>query len=270
MNAEERIAVYDKFLQIEAYSLKGIAQPFPMHFHEYYVAGFIESGGRKLFCNGNEYSAVTGDILLFNPNDKHSCTQFGDGFLDYRAMNINTDVMEHIAEEISGAKTLPKFRRCIIKEQEIFCSLKKLFELIFHGGDDFEKEELLFLAFSQLLSVQDGSPTKEYECSLEIEDICTYMGEHFSEKISITDLCELTALSKATLIRSFTREKGISPYRYLENIRLGAAKKLLEKGVPPVEAAMETGFSDQSHFTNFFKDYIGLTPRQYANIFKEK
>lgn len=270
MNTEERTVVYDKFLQIEAYSLKGIAQPFPVHFHEYYVIGFIESGSRKLLCNGMEYSANSGDILLFNPNDKHACTQAGNSFLDYRAMNIGTEVMERIAEEVTGTKALPKFDRCIINEREIFCSLKKLFGMIFEGGDDFEKEELLFLAFSQLLSTHGGSPQKEYECSLEIEDICTYMGEHFSEKISIGDLCRLTALSKAALIRFFTKEKGISPYRYLENIRLGAAKKLLEKGVSPVETAIETGFTDQSHFTNFFKDYIGLTPKQYANIFNNR
>lgn len=272
MNAEERNAVYDKFLQIEAYSLKGIAQPFPMHFHEYYVIGFIESGSRRLLCNGREYSAKSGDILLFNPNDRHACTQDGNGFLDYRAMNISTEVMERIAEEVTGTKALPKFGSCVINEREIFCSLKKLFGMIFEDGDDFEREELLFLAFSQLLSnlSVNGSPQKEYECSLEIEDICTYMGEHFSEKISIGDLCKLTALSKAALIRSFTKEKGISPYRYLENIRLGAAKKLLEKGVSPVETAIETGFADQSHFTNFFKDYIGLTPRQYANIFNDR
>lgn len=270
MNAEERTVVYDKSLQIEAYSLKGIAQPFPVHFHEYYVVGLIESGSRKLLCSGREYSANSGDILLFNPNDRHACTQAGNGFLDYRAMNINTEVMERIAEEISGTKALPKFGSCIINDREIFCSLKKLFGMIFDGGDNFEKEELLFLAFSQLLNGHSGSTRKEYECSLEIEDICTYMGEHFSERISIGDLCELTALSKATLIRYFTKEKGISPYRYLENIRLGAAKKLLEKGVSPVETAIETGFTDQSHFTNFFKDYIGLTPKQYANIFNER
>lgn len=270
MNAEERTAVYDKFLQIEAYSLKGIAQPFPLHFHEYYVVGFIESGGRRLLCNGKEYSANSGDILLFNPNDRHSCTQAGTEFLDYRAMNISIEVMKRISEEIIGTNILPKFDKCVINDREIFCTLQRLFEMIFGGGDDFAKEELLFLAFSQLLNGHSVSPPKEYECSLEIEDICTYMGEHFSERISIGDLCELTALSKATLIRSFTKEKGISPYRYLENIRLGAAKRLLEKGISPVETAIETGFADQSHFTNFFRDYIGLTPRQYANIFKEK
>lgn len=269
MNAEERTVVYDKFLRIEAYRLKGIAQPFPLHFHEYYVVGFIESGGRRLLCNGKEYSANSGDILLFNPLDRHSCTQAGTDFLDYRAMNISTEIMERIAEEILGTKALPKFDKCTVTDREIFCTLQRLFGMIFGGGDDFAKEELLFLAFSQLFNGHSDSPQKEYECSLEIEDVCTYMGEHFSERISIGDLCELTALSKATLIRSFTREKGISPYRYLENIRLGAAKKLLEKGVSPVETAIETGFTDQSHFTNFFRDYIGLTPKQYANIFKE-
>lgn len=270
MNYEERNVVYDKFLQIEAYSLKGVSQPFPMHFHEYYVVGLIESGGRRLICGEKEYSADAGDVLLFNPNDRHACMQSGTELLDYRAMNIGADVMCRIAEEIFGKKVLPKFESCLINEREIFCSLKKLFGMIFEGGDDFKKEELFFLAFSQLLSGREDSPPQKYECSLEIEDVCTYMGEHFPEKITIADLCELTALSKATLIRSFTKEKGISPYRYLENIRLGAAKRLLEKGVPPVEAALETGFSDQSHFTNFFKDYIGLTPKQYANIFKKE
>ena len=46
-------------------------------------------------------------------------------------------------------------------------------------------------------------------------------------------------------------------------------KKLLEKGVAPVDAAVTTGFSDQSHFSNFFKEFIGLTPKQYQRIFEE-
>jgi transcriptional regulator GlxA family with amidase domain len=48
------------------------------------------------------------------------------------------------------------------------------------------------------------------------------------------------------------------------------AKKLLEQGTEPIDAAMQTGFTDQSHFTKFFKEFIGLTPGQYREIFKEK
>ena len=37
----------------------------------------------------------------------------------------------------------------------------------------------------------------------------------------------------------------------------------------PIEAAAMTGFADQSHFTNYFKDFIGLTPKQYQRIFTQ-
>lgn len=65
----------------------------------------------------------------------------------------------------------------------------------------------------------------------------------------------------------FTKTKGVTPYSYLENIRIGKAKKLLEQGMPPIEAALQTGFSDQSHFTNYFNRFIGLAPGVYREIF---
>ena len=35
----------------------------------------------------------------------------------------------------------------------------------------------------------------------------------------------------------------------------------------PVEAAMHTGFTDQSHFSNYFSSFIGLAPGAYREIF---
>ena len=70
--------------------------------------------------------------------------------------------------------------------------------------------------------------------------------------------------------RAFAKSKGVTPYSYLENIRIGKARKLLEQGVPPVEAALQTGFSDQSHVTNYFSRFIGLPPGVYRDIFLDK
>ncbi|MDF2594926.1 MAG: AraC family transcriptional regulator, partial [Clostridia bacterium] len=58
-----------------------------------------------------------------------------------------------------------------------------------------------------------------------------------------------------------------TPYSYLQTIRISQAKKMLEQGISAVEVALRTGFSDQSHFSNFFKKLIGVTPRQYMRIF---
>lgn len=93
------------------------------------------------------------------------------------------------------------------------------------------------------------------------------MERHYSEHIYLDSICRYAALSKSTLLRAFTKSKGVTPYRYLETIRINEAKRLLATGTPPAEAAMQTGFSDQSHFTNYFGSFLGLTPGVYREIF---
>ena len=79
MKKETRTVVYDDELRLEAYLLQGIVQPFPNHFHEYYVIGLIENGERSLSCKNKEYMIQKGNIILFNPGDNHACVQSDDG-----------------------------------------------------------------------------------------------------------------------------------------------------------------------------------------------
>ncbi len=62
MKREVRTVVYDDDLRIEAYRFKEIMQPFPNHFHEHYVIGFVEEGQRALSCRNKEYSLNKGNI----------------------------------------------------------------------------------------------------------------------------------------------------------------------------------------------------------------
>jgi AraC-like DNA-binding protein len=41
------------------------------------------------------------------------------------------------------------------------------------------------------------------------------------------------------------------------------AKRLLAQGRSIIDTALETGFSDQSHFTRVFREHTGATPNQY-------
>lgn len=271
MKKEVRTVVFDDELSIEAYRFEGIVQPFPNHFHEYYVIGFIENGERVLSCRNREYSVKKGDVLLFNPGDNHACIQSDDGTLDYRAINISKEVMLDLAEEVTSRRALPGFSRNVILDEEITCYLRPLHELIMNGSHEFGKEENLLLLISLLIR-EYGQPFENCvsECRDEIEKACAFMHQHFAERINLNQLCKCAGLSKSTLLRSFTKSKGVTPYGYLENIRISEAKKLLEQGASPMEAALQTGFSDQSHFTNFFSRFIGLTPGVYREIFSSK
>lgn len=271
MRKETRTVVYDDELRIEAYRFEGIVQPFPNHFHEYYVIGFIEDGERCLSCRNQEYTIAKGNIVLFNPGDNHACVQSDDGTLDYRGFNITKEVMLDLAEEATGKRELPGFSKTVIFDEEVTCYLHPLHELVMKGSCEFGKEENLLFLISLLIQ-RYGQPFKSCipECREEIEKACDFMEQRFADRIYLDQICRYAGLSKSALLRAFTKSKGVTPYSYLENIRIGKAKKLLEQGVPPIEAAMQTGFSDQSHFTNYFNRFIGLAPGLYRDIFSEK
>ncbi len=271
MKKETRTVVYDDELRLESYRFEGTQQPFPNHFHEYYVIGFVESGERCLSCKNNEYAIQKGNVLLFNPGDNHACVQNDGGTLDYRGFNIYKEVMLDLTEEVTGKRELPGFSENVIFDEEVICYLHPLHEMVMKGLCDFGKEENLLLLISMLIQ-RYGQPFENCipECRGEIEKACRFMEQHFAERIYLDQICRYAGLSKSTLLRAFTKSKGVTPYSYLENIRIGEAKKLLEQGFPPIEAALRTGFSDQSHFTNYFNRFIGLSPGVYREIFLAK
>lgn len=270
LGKEIRTVKFDADLKVEAYNFQGIMQKFPNHFHEYYVIGFIENGKRHLQCKNKNYTIMPGDLLLFNPHDNHTCEQIDDKALDYRCINIQPEIMRKTILEITGRDNLPYFTSQVVFHSELIPLLKELHLMIMQEEKDFRKEEIFFFLLEQLLeeyTEQDVALQKD-EQNTEVKAVCEFLEKHYTENIALNDLCALTGLSKYYLLRSFTKQKGISPYSYLETIRISKAKKLLEQGVLPIEAAFQTGFADQSHFSHFFKKFIGLTPKQYMNIFK--
>lgn len=271
MIQEIRTVKYDAELKVEAYHFQGIMQKFPNHFHEYYVIGFIEKGHRYLSCKNKEYTIEPGDLLLFNPRDNHTCEQIDGKTLDYRCINIQPDTMSKAVFEITGKEYLPYFTSQVMFHSELVAVLRELHQMVMEEEKDFRKEEIFFLLLEQLIHeyTEQAVQTKNTGQSAEIKAICEFLEMHYMENITLDDLCKLTGLSKYYMIRSFTKQKGISPYSYLETIRIDKAKKLLEEGVLPIDVALQTGFTDQSHFSNFFKEFIGLTPKQYMNIFKD-
>lgn len=268
VETEKRMVRFDNELKIEAYHFEGIMQRFPNHFHEHYVLGFVESGRRFLTCRNRDYTINAGDLLLFNPLDNHACEQVDGKTLDWRCLNIEKDVMRRMVKEITGKEYLPIFTSAVICRSDAMPALRDLHDMIMKETKDFNKEETFYFLIEQLIS-DYTKPVMEalMQASKEIQAACDYMENKYTETIALADLSMVSGLNKYTLLRSFTMQRGITPYQYLSTIRVNKAKKLLEAGVSPIEAALQSGFADQSHFTRFFKTFIGLTPKLYQNIF---
>lgn len=272
MGNDTRTIYYDNELKIEAYWFKGVRQKFPNHFHDHYVVGFIENGQRAFLCKDREYILRPGDILLLNPMDNHTCWQLQEDPLDYRCLNIPPETMQAVASEIRCADNLPVFCENVLVQSDLADSLRELHLCIVSQDQDFKKDELFLFLIEQLLHdcACPNAVADRKQTSQTVWTICRFLDEHYAEAISLNQLSSLVGISKYHLLHSFTRQKGISPYNYLETVRISRAKKLLEQGISPLDVAIKTGFHDQSHFTNLFKKFIGLTPRQYGDIFRRE
>jgi AraC-like DNA-binding protein len=85
-----------------------------------------------------------------------------------------------------------------------------------------------------------------------------------SAPLSAGDLEGVAGLDRWTIARQFRAAFGTSPSRFRTMRQLDRARRLISRGLPLSEAALESGFADQSHLSRMFKRTYGLTPGQWA------
>lgn len=84
-----------------------------------------------------------------------------------------------------------------------------------------------------------------------------------SPELRISELAALIGVSERCLSETFTDIYGISPKRYLTELRLKRAKELLLGDYSIGDIAQIVGYRDIYHFSNSFKDEFGITPSEY-------
>lgn len=91
-----------------------------------------------------------------------------------------------------------------------------------------------------------------------------YIGEHYSEPITLTQVAEKVYLTPTYLCRVFKKEAGVTFNEYLNRVRINKAKDLLRnRDLRLTDISLMVGFEDQSYFTKVFKRMTGTLPRAY-------
>ncbi|HEF4762964.1 TPA: GlxA family transcriptional regulator [Pseudomonas putida] len=95
-----------------------------------------------------------------------------------------------------------------------------------------------------------------------IQTVLGYAREHLAETLSVEQLADVARLSPRQFSRAFRAETGQSPAKAIENLRLEAARQMLERGRLTLdEIALETGFSDRRRMREAFLRAFGQPPQ---------
>jgi AraC family transcriptional regulator len=98
----------------------------------------------------------------------------------------------------------------------------------------------------------------------KIGRINAYLADRLEQKVSIDELAEVALQSASHFPRIFRRTVGLSPHQYVVRLRLLRARELIDAGIPLAEAAIGSGFTDQSHLSFWARRVYGAPPGRWA------
>ena len=95
-----------------------------------------------------------------------------------------------------------------------------------------------------------------------------YVQQHYSQPITLEDVCEVVGFSSSYFSALFKKETGEGFTKYLTRVRMERARELLQQTSLPVsEICARVGYSDLKHFTQNFKKETNLNPGQYRKLY---
>ena len=99
--------------------------------------------------------------------------------------------------------------------------------------------------------------------SYNARKIRAFLAENLARKVSVAEMAATCDLSPSHFTYAFTRTFRTSPHKYLVDMRLDFAMRLLADRNPTIaEVAYHSGFSSQSHLTAVMRKHKRMTPAQ--------
>ena len=111
-----------------------------------------------------------------------------------------------------------------------------------------------------------GATTGTGQSNDILRKIISYVNEHYTEKLSLEEAANQVGFSREYFCRFFKQHMGITFLRYLNEVRISHAGRLLMNTDMSISEVMsESGFTNQTIFNRLFKEIYGMTPRQARN-----
>lgn len=103
---------------------------------------------------------------------------------------------------------------------------------------------------------------------VQIRQSKSFMEKYMSEKIELEKIASAAFMSRFHYTRMFKRIYGLSPRRFLKDLRINRGKELLKQGMSPSHVCFDVGYDSLPTFCNAFKTATGYSPKAYQNINK--
>jgi len=247
-------------------------------------------GNEHYECNGRFYTVNEDNYLIFNDGQQYSSYIHANTETESFTVNFSTEFQQCLLQSFQSKFDDPyqshsfEFIEKIYKHNNLVSPLLlQLYKASTQKNKDLQLiTEIYYLLLENLL-LQQISLRKEiqkinavkYSTQLELYKRLNFARDFihscYMDQISLDKLASVACLNNAYFLREFKKFFGLTPYQYIINQRLEAAKKMLETTSCSItEICFAVGYNDITSFVKLFKKKFYTTPEKYQSVNMKK
>ncbi|MEV7289417.1 AraC family transcriptional regulator [Streptomyces sp. NPDC093252] len=242
-----------------------IRKTFVRHTHEHFVIAAIADGVEVFHHGGADQYAGAGALALVNPDTPHTGRAGVPEGWRYGAVYPSPEVVAEIAAETTTLRGTPGFVRPVLDDPYAVALVHRVLRAA-DEGNALAADTLLRVAVTRLLRLNGGPlPQREVRTAgaRNAARARAVLEERMADPPTLERLAAELGTSPFALLRAFRDTYGMPPHAWLTDTRVRRARRLLDAGTAPAEAATAVGFTDQPHLNRHFARIVGVPPGAY-------
>ena len=251
----------------------GIEQGIPGLGYKYEVSKnavihYVTKGYGTFKFNGKVYNLKQGDIfILIKGMNVEYVASIDDPWEYYWIGFSGSNANEYLNRTsitnsyVANCKSNSKIPHIILN----MCEISKTYNPSC-SDDILLLKELYSLLYTLIEEFPKPFDYKDKELHTYIQDALNFINSNYMNNITVQEIADYVNLSRSYLYKIFIKNLGISPQKYLINLRMYKATLLLKSTKLPIgEVANSVGYSDSLLFSKTFSKHFSMSPLHYRN-----
>lgn len=222
-----------------------------------YALQYVTSGKGYFEVGGNKFTLTKGQCMLIESGMPVYYYADNDDPWSYCWVNFN-------GANAKQMLSMTGLSRCPVTPKIELTDIFDMFSSdVVNPVSHLKNEGLLYILISRIIEFY---PAINYKSDLDYLHIAKrYIANNFHHsELNVNSLANAIGVERTYLFRLFKEGEGVSVIDYIINVRLNAARDMLDSGIRQVKVvAASCGYDNPLYFSNAFKKRFGMSPKHY-------